>query len=182
MPSTSQLSTPRTGEVVNRGQAARLRRKTATASSLGSAMRSSARVLEGDAADAARRGDLRACQIGRAQGPVGAAARWLGLCARGSYMQGTSTPIRGSRGAGRRQRACARITRIFSLPRRVASACRHATGYLVVDTDNASEHHAWAEAWVEGLGWVGFDVANRIAPPSTMCGLPSASMRDMRPP
>jgi len=25
-------------------------------------------------------------------------------------------------------------------------------------------HHAWAETWVEGLGWVGFDVANRVCP------------------
>ena len=24
--------------------------------------------------------------------------------------------------------------------------------------------HAWAEAFVEGLGWVGFDVANGISP------------------
>ncbi len=24
--------------------------------------------------------------------------------------------------------------------------------------------HAWAEAWVEGLGWVGFDVSNGISP------------------
>ena len=28
----------------------------------------------------------------------------------------------------------------------------------------AEAHHAWAEAWVEQLGWVGFDVANRICP------------------
>jgi transglutaminase-like putative cysteine protease len=42
---------------------------------------------------------------------------------------------------------------------------RYVTGYLVTDTDNPSQaHHAWAEAWVEALGWVGFDVANRICP------------------
>ena len=25
-------------------------------------------------------------------------------------------------------------------------------------------HHAWAEAWIDGLGWVGFDVANTVCP------------------
>ena len=28
----------------------------------------------------------------------------------------------------------------------------------------ADAHHAWAEAWIESLGWVGFDVANRVCP------------------
>jgi transglutaminase-like putative cysteine protease len=50
---------------------------------------------------------------------------------------------------------------------------RYVTGYLFVggappDTPEgegpAEAHHAWAEAWVEALGWVGFDVANRICP------------------
>jgi transglutaminase-like putative cysteine protease len=44
---------------------------------------------------------------------------------------------------------------------------RYVTGYLLM-SDAAPEthdaHHAWAEAWVEGLGWIGFDVANRICP------------------
>jgi transglutaminase-like putative cysteine protease len=42
---------------------------------------------------------------------------------------------------------------------------RYVTGYLLLDDpDPASANHAWAEAHVEALGWVGFDVANRICP------------------
>jgi transglutaminase-like putative cysteine protease len=42
---------------------------------------------------------------------------------------------------------------------------RYVTGYLAMDVEEVSRaHHAWAEAWVDALGWVGFDVANRICP------------------
>jgi transglutaminase-like putative cysteine protease len=42
---------------------------------------------------------------------------------------------------------------------------RYVTGYLVMDdAEPATAHHAWAEAWVDPLGWVGFDVANRLCP------------------
>jgi transglutaminase-like putative cysteine protease len=42
---------------------------------------------------------------------------------------------------------------------------RYVTGYLVMDDPApADAHHAWAEAWIDPLGWVGFDVANRICP------------------
>jgi transglutaminase-like putative cysteine protease len=56
---------------------------------------------------------------------------------------------------------------------------RYVTGYLVVEGETASQaHHAWAEAYVEGLGWVGFDAANRICPTDRYvrlaCGLDAA--------
>jgi transglutaminase-like putative cysteine protease len=49
--------------------------------------------------------------------------------------------------------------------RTIAIPARYVTGYLVLDNaEPADAHHAWAEAWVDALGWVGFDVANRICP------------------
>ncbi|MFO1088810.1 MAG: transglutaminase family protein [Hyphomicrobiales bacterium] len=42
---------------------------------------------------------------------------------------------------------------------------RYVSGYLVVaDGEPAEASHGWAEALVPDLGWVGFDVANRICP------------------
>ena len=34
----------------------------------------------------------------------------------------------------------------------------------MTDTDEQDASHAWAEAHVDGLGWVGFDIANGISP------------------
>ena len=42
---------------------------------------------------------------------------------------------------------------------------RYVSGYLLVDSEGTQEAgHAWAEAHVDGLGWVGFDVSNQICP------------------
>ncbi len=42
---------------------------------------------------------------------------------------------------------------------------RYVSGYLMMDDRVEQEAtHAWTEAWVEGLGWVGFDIANQICP------------------
>lgn len=43
---------------------------------------------------------------------------------------------------------------------------RYVSGYLfVADKDEPHEAaHAWAELWTPGLGWVGFDAANRWCP------------------
>jgi transglutaminase-like putative cysteine protease len=42
---------------------------------------------------------------------------------------------------------------------------RYVNGYFVSGADEPAEaHHAWAEVWIDGLGWVGFDPANRVCP------------------
>jgi transglutaminase-like putative cysteine protease len=41
---------------------------------------------------------------------------------------------------------------------------RYVTGYLVTDAADAAAHHAWAEALVPEIGWIGFDPANGQCP------------------
>jgi transglutaminase-like putative cysteine protease len=42
---------------------------------------------------------------------------------------------------------------------------RYVSGYLMMnDRIEQEATHAWAEAHIEGLGWVGFDVSNGICP------------------
>ena len=42
---------------------------------------------------------------------------------------------------------------------------RYVSGYLMInDRIEQEAGHAWAEAHVDALGWVGFDVSNRISP------------------
>lgn len=42
---------------------------------------------------------------------------------------------------------------------------RYISGYLLMaDREDQDAAHAWAEVWVERLGWIGFDPANEICP------------------
>jgi transglutaminase-like putative cysteine protease len=61
---------------------------------------------------------------------------------------------------------CQDHAHIFAAAARLAGIpTRYVSGYLMMDdrVDQAASH-AWAEAHVENLGWVGFDVSNGIAP------------------
>jgi transglutaminase-like putative cysteine protease len=49
--------------------------------------------------------------------------------------------------------------------RLLGTPARYVSGYLLMDGQVDQEAgHAWAEAHVAGLGWVGFDVSNAISP------------------
>jgi transglutaminase-like putative cysteine protease len=58
------------------------------------------------------------------------------------------------------------LTHIFlGAARSLQIPARYVAGYLCGDgADQESGGHAWAEAHVPGLGWVGFDVANGVCP------------------
>ena len=44
---------------------------------------------------------------------------------------------------------------------------RYVSGYLLMDDETTGEAtHAWAEAYVPDLGWIGFDISNGICPDS----------------
>lgn len=61
---------------------------------------------------------------------------------------------------------CQDHTHVFlAAARRMGIPARYVSGYLMLnDRTTQDAMHAWAEAHVEGLGWVGFDVANGISP------------------
>lgn len=41
---------------------------------------------------------------------------------------------------------------------------RFVTGYLAADGEDEATFHAWAEAWDDGLGWIGFDPMLQLCP------------------
>lgn len=54
---------------------------------------------------------------------------------------------------------------LISAARALGFPARYVNGYFVSGALEASEaHHAWAEVWIDGLGWVGFDAANQLCP------------------
>jgi transglutaminase-like putative cysteine protease len=79
------------------------------------------------------------------------------------------------------QGVCQDHAHIFiAAARRLNIPARYVTGYLHVSgEERAVAHHAWAEAWVNELGWVGFDPANSICPTERYvrlaCGFDAAS-------
>jgi len=61
---------------------------------------------------------------------------------------------------------CQDHTHIFiGMARELGFPARYVSGYLMMDDrDQQEASHAWAEAYIDGLGWVGFDVSNKISP------------------
>ena len=53
----------------------------------------------------------------------------------------------------------------ISAARALGFPARYVGGYLhMADRVEQEAGHAWAEAWVEDVGWIGFDISNGISP------------------
>ena len=60
---------------------------------------------------------------------------------------------------------CQDHTHVFlACCRALGMPARYVSGYLYSQDSSHVASHAWAEAHVDGLGWVGFDVSNGISP------------------
>lgn len=73
----------------------------------------------------------------------------------------------------------------ISAARVLGVPARYVNGYFVTGVEEPAEaHHAWAEVWIEGLGWLGFDPANGLCPTERYirlaCGLDSGSAAPIR--
>lgn len=77
---------------------------------------------------------------------------------------GVATTAEEALGAGKG--VCQDHAHIFiAAARQLEVPARYVSGYLMLnDRVDQEAAHAWAEAWVEGLGWTGFDVSNGISP------------------
>jgi transglutaminase-like putative cysteine protease len=53
----------------------------------------------------------------------------------------------------------------ISIARLLGIPARYVSGYLLLDgATHQAASHAWADAYVDGIGWVGFDAANGVSP------------------
>lgn len=61
---------------------------------------------------------------------------------------------------------CQDMTHVFIAgARHMGLPARYVSGYLMLDDREAQDAmHAWAEAFISGLGWVGFDPSNEMSP------------------
>jgi transglutaminase-like putative cysteine protease len=84
---------------------------------------------------------------------------------------------------------CQDFSHVFiAVCRQMGQPARYVTGYLLMEGEEdelvSDAHHAWVEAEVPGLGWVGFDPANGISPDERYvrlaCGLDADSAAPVR--
>ena len=53
----------------------------------------------------------------------------------------------------------------IAVARELGAPARYVSGYLRLDsTEEQEAMHAWAEVWIDELGWVGFDISNAVCP------------------
>lgn len=105
-----------------------------------------------------------------------------------AFKVGATTPDHTAAAAwGQRQGVCQDHAQIFiACARRLGVPARYISGHLhrrdgVVEQEAA---HAWAEAYIDNLGWVGFDPANGVCPTEhyvrVACGLDALGAAPIR--
>lgn len=83
---------------------------------------------------------------------------------KGATDAGTSAAEAAALGAG----VCQDQAHVFiAAARSLGVPSRYVAGYMAdfgLEDPEGEASHAWAEAWIPGLGWTGFDVTNQLCP------------------
>ena len=95
-----------------------------------------------------------------------------------AYLPGsTDTGTDAETALTKRSGVCQDHAHVFvAVARSLGIPARYVSGYLMMDDrPDQTASHGWAEAHVDGLGWIGFDAANDICPDARYvrlaCGL-----------
>jgi hypothetical protein len=148
--------------------------------------------LQADAADGNGQEDRRAgrCRHGREAAGPDAFSLFNAVADAIAYKPGFDQHIAHDRGAGAEGGAGRvpgprpRLPRVRPAALRVPA--RYVVGYLLAPEDTkVTETHAWAEAWVPDIGWVGFDRGQPALCPTDRyvrlgCGLDAADAAPIR--
>ena len=97
--------------------------------------------------------------------------------ARMSYIpDSTDAQTTAAAAFAKKRGVCQDYAHIFiAAARHLHIPARYVTGYLLLeDGAGALAHHAWAEAMVDHIGWVGFDATNDLCPTDRYVRLGSA--------
>lgn len=89
------------------------------------------------------------------------------IAAQVAFLPGsTDTATSAEAALEQRSGVCQDHAHIFiAAARLIGFPARYVSGYLMLDaTTEQAASHAWAEAFVDALGWLAFDVANHISP------------------
>ena len=78
--------------------------------------------------------------------------------------RGRAEPGAGGAGCRRARAPTDMAHRFIATVRALDIPARYVTGYLAADDDEPAAFHAWAEAYDEGLGWIGFDPMLQLCP------------------
>ncbi|MGX5721856.1 transglutaminase family protein [Shinella zoogloeoides] len=83
-----------------------------------------------------------------------------------AYRPGETAPdTTAEQALEKKQGVCQDHAHIFlSAARHLGLPARYVSGYLLMDEPDQTASHAWAEVHLPGLGWVGFDAANKVCP------------------
>ena len=102
------------------------------------------------------------------EGPTLASLHRLNAAVRDRFRLSRARPEPGLAAAAafaRRDATARDLAQIFVTAARSAGVpARYVTGYCDLQDDHRPTPHGWAEAWVEGLGWVGFDPTLGLSP------------------